>query len=425
MLAIETLPPAFAARIFDRLGSTGQPPERGANLVNVGTDELLEVLVHEYLRPIKEGVGNSTFKLVQASFGGGKTQFLHCFRERAWEEGFATTLVGLSPKECPFDRSELIYQEVVRRIEYPAADPQHEPEQGLDVFLETVAEVRLEDAGEAPLRSWIDEELRRAAIESRGFRQAVCRWFEAHLDGELDRRELLTAYLMGQELSKEDLRSERLHEAFEPKSAARWLRSLAQLVHALGLPGLVFLFDEMDRNMSLPVKRRREVLDNLRGMIDHCGQSFLPGVVWCYAVPPEFMSSVVPEYPALAQRLRGALPFSARAHMQPIIDLDDLPLDPAALFRAIGGKLLELSSRAHSWQPSEAIQRQNIALLSERFEQQSLESGTRRRFVKSACGMIEEQRQGGERVLDDEGLAAWLGGGAGAAALDLDDEETF
>jgi hypothetical protein len=77
----------LARHILMRLGETGQPPERGALEINVGTDHHLEALRREYLVPMRESGLNSTFKLVQAPFGGGKTQFLHCLREVAWQEG--------------------------------------------------------------------------------------------------------------------------------------------------------------------------------------------------------------------------------------------------------------------------------------------------------------------------------------------------
>ncbi len=73
-----------ARHIIQRMGETGQPPERNALAVNVGTDEYLNVLREEYLEPIRQHGRNSSFKLVQAPFGGGKTQFLHCLREVAW-----------------------------------------------------------------------------------------------------------------------------------------------------------------------------------------------------------------------------------------------------------------------------------------------------------------------------------------------------
>lgn len=423
---IKNLSPTFARRMLERMGSTGQPPERGAHLVNVGTGEYLDVLLHEYLRPIKERIASSTFKLIQAPFGGGKTQFLRSLREIAWTEGFATVPVGLSPKECPFDRSDAIYREVARSIEYPPDSLEGEPEVGLERFLERVAEERIGESGRQAFAEWVAEELRRADMESRSFRRATHLWFTAYLADDLDEQEVLVDYLMGESVAKEELRSRRLTEELTDKVAFRWLRSLAQLVHVLGLPGTVMLFDEMDRNMSLPVKRRRAVGDNLRETIDQCGQErVLPGVVWCYAVPPEFMDTVVPEYPALAQRLRGVMSFSSVVHQQPIIDLDRLPLDPATLYRAIGMKLLELAERAYEWTADRTLQSANLRALADRFDAASLEAGARRRFVKAAAAMIATQRLEEERELSEDELNALVGSTSTAAMGDFDGEETF
>jgi len=100
------------------------------------------------------------------------------------------------------------------------------------------------------------------------------------------------------------------------------------VLRALELPGVVLLFDELDRIMSLTVKKRRAIGDNLRQMMDECGQAVLPALLWVYAVPPEFMRVIVPEYPALQQRLKGAGGMSAQSPLAPLIDLDRLPLAP-------------------------------------------------------------------------------------------------
>ena len=111
--------PEQARHIIHRMGETGQPPERGALFVNVATNDILETLRVEYLAQMRESGRNSSFKLVQAPFGGGKTQFLLSLREIAWREGFATSRVDLSPKECPFNRTEKIYQAVAQGVELP------------------------------------------------------------------------------------------------------------------------------------------------------------------------------------------------------------------------------------------------------------------------------------------------------------------
>ena len=407
----EELTPDLARHVLDRMGSTGQPPERGAQYVNVGTDDLLTVLRDEYLRPMKASGRNSTFKLVQAPFGGGKTQFLHCLRELAWSEGFATSLVGLSPKECPFDRPVAIYREVARRIELPVGALDVEPSTGLDRVLRQIVEQRVEEAGTEAFLDWLRSDFARANIESRAYGRGVRAYLEAVATDNLDDEELLSDYLLGETVRKDELGAHRLRESLVDESAFRWLRSLVQCLAALGLPGVVLMFDEMDRNMSLSVRRRREIGDNLRQMIDYCGQSLLPGVIWCYAVPPEFMDTIVPEYPALAQRLKGAARFSGLSPLQPIIDLDHLPLGSTELLEAIGRRLLELAELAHAYEFEAETQTENLGALARELGERSFESGTRRTFVKAAISLLESQRRDEERVLSTEELRRVAGGG--------------
>ena len=406
---LDALTPALARRILDRLGSTGQPPERGARLLSVATEELLEVLRDEYLRPMKETGQNSTFKLVQAPFGGGKTHFLHCLREMAWAEGFATSLVGLSPRECPFDRPVMIYCDVVRRLELPVDDLEDEPRQGIDVVLRRLAELRIEENGVEAFSRWLKDEFAGANIESRAYGRGVRTFLEAVANDDLDTEELVGDFLRGDSVEARELVALRLRERLDDSNAFRWLRSMVQSLAALGLPGVVLMFDEMDRNMSLSVRRRRDIGDNLRQMIDYCGQSMLPGVVWCYAVPPEFMDTIVPEYLALAQRLKGASRFSGVSPLQPIIDLDRLPLGPTALLEAIGARLLELARRAHGHDFERRTQAANLGALAEELGERQFESGTRRQFVKAAVTLIEAQRRAGERVLSSDEIRSLAG----------------
>ena len=412
MSPLAKVTPELAAHILDRMGSTGLPPERGAQYVNVATDGMLRLLRDEYLRPMKASGRNSTFKLVQAPYGGGKTHFLHCLREMAWEEGFATALVGLSPKECPFDKPVAIYREVARRVELPVADFDVETSQGVDCVLRQVAQERIEENGVDVFIEWLDSEFATQNIESRAYGRAARRFLLAIARNEVEEEEILGDYLLGMEITKLEMAPFRLRENLNDGCAFRWLRSMAQVFAALGLPGVVLMFDEMDRNMSLSAGRRRAIGDNLRQMIDYCGQSQLPGVVWCYAVPPEFMDTIVPEYPALAQRLKGAGRFSNASPIQPIIDLDHLPMGSTELLESIGERLLQLSQIANDFTFDADLQKENIGALAIELGERSFESGTRRTFVKAVVTMIEAQRREGERAVSADEIRELAGAGS-------------
>ena len=96
-----SLQPELARHIIQRVGESGQPPEQGITYLNVGNDSYLRILDEEYLARLKHNPRGSSFKLVQGYYGGGKTHFLYCVRDLAWTHGFLTSLVNLSPRECP------------------------------------------------------------------------------------------------------------------------------------------------------------------------------------------------------------------------------------------------------------------------------------------------------------------------------------
>jgi hypothetical protein len=423
-MSVAGIAPTLARHIVQRMGETGQPPERGALIANVGTQPILDVLREEYLLPMRETGRNSSFKLVQAPFGGGKTHFLHCLREVAWAEGFATSMVGISPEQCPFDDSEAIYREVVRNIQLPPESMEETPQPGIDALLRFVLERKTEMNARDSVRAWLDSELPRVRVDSPAVLRAAQKFMVAVLDGDEAVADLMAAYLRGEKVAPAELLTHRIRELLDGAQAFRFLRSLTQLLRSLDVPGVVLLFDEMDRVMSLSVRRRRAIGDNLRQMIDHCGQSSLPSVLWVYAVPPEFMTTIVPEYPALEQRLKGAATFSLTSPLAPIIDLDQIPLGTVELLKRIGERLADLYAVAHGWTFDAAVQRDNIDRLACALGASQLESGTRRTYVKAAVQMLTAQHRGEQKRLTDAEVHKLTDRGAPPLA-ELDGEEEF
>ncbi len=418
--------PAMARHIIHRMGETGQPPERGALYVNVATNDTLEVLRQEYLVQIKDSGRNSSFKLVQAPFGGGKTQFLLSLREVAWQEDFATSRVDLSPRECPFDKPEKIYQAVASGLELAPTDLDEQPEPGIDVVLRTLARTRASENGQQAFIDWLRGEFEEAPVANRSYRKAVSAYMRAVLDHDFDRRDLLADYLRGTRVPASDLTELRIREQLSETNAFGFLKSLTQCLAELQVPGVVLLFDEMDRNLSLSPKRRIAIGDNLRQMIDQCGQATLPGVLWCYAVPPEFMTTIVPEYPALAQRLKSVSSVSTSNPLGPLIDLDRLGIGAVELMCILGRRLVSLYNIGFETALDGALQEKNIGLVAEEYGAMQFESGTRREFVKVAIQVLSDQHLAGERELTAADLRAFISpSGAGGLEPLEGEQEIF
>ncbi len=414
----------LALSILSRMGETGQPPERGALHVNAGTDEFLELLRTEYLKPLRELGRVSAFKLVQATFGGGKTHFLHCLREVAWQEGFVVAKAELSRNEVPCDDPVRVYQAVAQRLEAPPEGELEEGDPGIDVILRLEVDRRLETQPPEALRAWLQREFGRARIDSHAIRSAAKHYMLGLVDGDDAKVELMGAFLRGEDVLAQEVREYGVRETLERATAFRFLRSLVQTLRALDVPGVVLLFDEMDRVMAIPRGRRQALADTVREVIDSCGQAVLPAVLWVYAVPPEFMASFVDEYPALAQRLRGVARLADLNPQAPLIDLERVESGQVALLTAIGERLFDVYQRAHDEALTRAVQSGNLALLARRLGEDALEIGARRTFVKAAVRLLTEQHRGGERRLGPHELDAFATT-ASAELSALPGEESF
>ncbi|MBI4859999.1 MAG: DUF2791 family P-loop domain-containing protein [Candidatus Riflebacteria bacterium] len=393
-----------ATRIIHRLGESGQPPTRGVQYFNVGNTRLLDTLTREYLESyLKEG--GSSFKLVVGQYGGGKTHLMFCLRELAWKHGFATSFVQLSQKECPYDDPLRVYQAVARNIQAPPGDAASEPERGVDEFLKghyyglsSRLSAQAENADEtgAMLDAFV-QSLGRIKVENPSFRNAVQRFVGAVASGDEQTRSSLGSWLQGDELERGELRSFGIIEAPHQHNAFRMLRNLCQLVRELGYQGLILLFDEGQRMVSMMSARSQKyACENLLSVVNHCGDEELPGALFVYSVTPDFLESVVPRYAALHQRLEAPTVFSERNPFSPRIDLDELDLPGEELLVAMGEKILAVFEVYKGRSFDRGLQLANIGALARRCYEQTLSVNQRRVFVKTLVAHLMQQSVDGE-----------------------------
>jgi hypothetical protein len=387
----------LANHIVQRLAEGGQPPELGIQFINVGNESYLSILEHEYFERILKG--GSSFKLVEGYFGGGKTHFLYCVKELSWDHGFATSMVELSPNECPYDDPLKVYQAVARGLSTAPPEGRLAPMRGLTLLLENHADDLVSDNGKKMALTYLRRTLRGVPCESHSFRQAVVAYLRADIEEDDETSAVLGAWLSGEPVTAAQVRAHGVFEPMTRSNAFVMLRSLSQMITGMGMPGLVLLFDEVDRNMSVGPRRIRSIGDNLRQVIDLCGRSQLPGTLFLYAVPPEFMRNIVPEYPALHQRLRSPIPFSIRSPQAPVIDLQLLDLEPVALLEALGDRILAVFEKARGIHLDHELQARNISLLARKCVEGEFELNHRRLFVKIWTDALFRQMVDGEEDL--------------------------
>jgi hypothetical protein len=426
------LPPAPLARqIIEVLGQSGTPYSKGVSYYNVGNETLLNTLDTSYLGAYLAD-GGAVFKLVIGDYGSGKSHFLYCVRDRAWQRNFAVSKVDLSPKECPYNDQRLVYAAVASSIIWHELGSQSEDERGLSRFLEGTLRRLLAayggdfddpDTAELPeVRAFLHT-LEATPVDSLSFHKAIQGYFNALLRGQERRLETLERWLHGETVSSEDMRDLRLigvTERINRANAFKMLRSLCQVVRAMGYAGLALLFDEGDRMMSVGGKSEKVATDNLREVIDRCRED-LPGAMFMYAVPPAFIHDIVPKYPALQQRVLTPGYFSRANPFSAQINLEQLDIPDHELLIEIGSRLLAIFEVAYDVKLDPDIQAQNIDILAQAAIESYLAISHRRLFVKTVVMEWYRQKEEGERVINADYAEAAIRGQSVSLALLADD----
>lgn len=419
---MNVLDSALALEIVRRMGESGLPPERGIEEVNVGTDSYLEILDREYLAGHLAGPRGSTFKLVQGTYGAGKTHFLTCLRARASRRGYLTALVTLTGArgECPFDSPLHVYQACAAQLAWGGIIG------WTDILKEWVAR-RVQEDGKVELQAWLKAGLERAPLAYQPYRTALARYLRGLAAGADEELAPLEAWLLGQPVPVAEVRAFGIYEAPRAQNAFSFLRSMVQAVRELELPGTALLFDEGEKQLSfarVDAKSTREVLNNLRETIDLCGRAELPGTLFAYAVTPDFVNNVLPRYPALQQRLMFPVAaMSVASPLAPVIDLEHLDLTPAQLLTALGERLASVYRTAYGWAGEAELIAHNLKSLVDQTLAHQLEVGHRRVFVKTWLRLLDEGRRVGMRKLSEP--EAWDSVRAAEATFEDEDDEEF
>jgi hypothetical protein len=394
---------ALARAVINKLGATGTPPEFGIEAFTIGLERYLEVMETEYLDGILT-YNLSSFKLITGNYGGGKTHFLYSVRNLAFRHDYCVAYVSLNPTECPFDKLELVYRGITGNISVPHDVDRPVPvwEKGIEsVLRHWFARQRKEHDRADRLRTYLAE---LPGTESSSFTNAVKAAFAALVAEDDDGFAEVVQWLKGEELDKEARQRHRISERVDKATAFRMIRSLIQWVHSIGFKGLVLLFDEAERGMSLSSSRdKRRALDNLRQIVDECGNSRLPGAMLFYAVPDEslLLEGTGGVYEALKQRLRTV--FSEVNPVGVRINLEELGIEPEEFLNRLGERLAVVFEAAYGMELPEEKKRRVIGTLARMAAQAYMfDISYRRLFVVGAIEAFHQLRAKPGTLFDDK-----------------------
>jgi hypothetical protein len=399
-----------ASRIIHSLAESGQPPKLGASYLNVGTDSIIRRLRTDYLEDLLtafEGQdGSGACKWVEANYGNGKTQFLRCTQEEAWNLNYVTAFVELSQDECPLDRPDRIYGAIARSIQAKPLTPADvDRGRGIDVALQQLLDRKFQGVLSGNLNddlrdqaiAWVETSLAATPVESTGFRTAVVQFLQAKLKGDSQKTQVASVYLRGEPYATKELKEIDLYEKLDKASGFRFLRSLCQLIQRSELAaGTVLLFGEARRSLSLMSSKAQKIAcENLLTIINRCNSGDLPGTLFLYAVMPEFFTEFATAYPALQQRCGPA----TRINLESLQGLKELDL-----LQMIGEKITDVFRRAFADAPSDdTLLKTNLRCVAEQALRQTMVgSGTRRLLVSSWVRALQQFRETGLRGISAE-----------------------
>jgi len=378
-MTISGLDPRLAKAIIHKLGSFGTPPEFGIEYFSVGIEQYLRVIEEEYLKDILK-FNLSSFKLITGNYGGGKTHFLYLVRNLGWRNNYVTSYVTLSPTECPFDRLELVYKRIVLNLSVPTANDVLESpwDIGIDVLLRTWAK-------SSERRDML---ARLPNLESSSFSNAIKAASVNLLSEDEQGFQEVVQWLKGEDIPRELRLRYRISERIDRSNAFRMLRSLVQFINSIGYSGLLLLFDEAERGMSISSARdKRRALDNLRQLVDECGNSRLPGAMFFYAIPDEnlLLEGSGGVYEALKQRLRSS--FTRINPMGVKINLENIGMNAQDFLSQLGTKLAGIFETAYACElQPDTLDVSLKNMIDAALEFQALDVSYRRIFV---IGIIE------------------------------------
>ena len=399
----------LAREIIDCMGENGQPPERGLEFVTVGLNSYLDIIEKEYLQRLLGQAGGSAFRLVQGSYGAGKTHFLGCVRSIAQRLGFLTCSVNLSPAECPYEDALSVYKAAFANISLhleKRSDTNEDEPSGQIIGFTNI--LRLAAHGQLPFA--FSGSLEDVPVENYTFRRVCQRFLTACRLGNDEEELVLDRWLAGDaSFDRDVLRNFGVFDDIASDNAFPVMRSMVSILIALGFPGVIFLFDEVDMHISSVSQRHLQAIgDNLRQLIDLCASSRLPKVMFFYAVPPEFMSLNVTSYPALQQRLERPLHMSKSSPQSVVIDLERAMDDDGSFFKILGQKLADVAVVAWDWKDFDADRcLVDLNTFSE-FMLEHVFTGGYRMFVKFWIALLHNWYENGQSPLDEETLRQML-----------------
>jgi hypothetical protein len=324
------------------------------------------------------GSGGATCKMVAGAYGSGKTHLLDLLGDVALRRGLAIVRTDLT-QALDLTSSRILTKHILQNIE---AHVDGALMTGLPNIIQARSDSELNPAvGTTGL-----------PLPHPGFGRAIHLIATAGTRSYVQ-RELINEYLRGDSIPAREFASVGLKGIKNPlseRNAESVLRTTVSALHRLGLPGVLFLFDENEKTFTWsrgPAPARvKKGANFLRRFIDATAGGRLPGAAAVFTVLPTFLDCAMQAYAALGQRLQTPPPESgAGAWRWPFLPIEAVapsvgPEEFVSLLSVrLAGMALQLGTTKPGLEPS--LRAQGLSVLERHAGQEY------RRFVGKALAV--------------------------------------
>jgi len=295
--------------------------------------------------------GSGIVKFIAGEYGSGKSLMLGLVKQLALQNNFIVSSLQID-NSIKFNDLGSLYYHMMHNLSIKSIDKSETSFQ--DIF----------DRWIEYLQSLNDKE--RAATEinivikslndfNSSFARAFLVYIKSRINNDIELSNCVASWIKGEQNIPAALKAKfEIKGSINKENSMDFFKAFVKLIKLLGYKGLVILVDEIELLMNVRADIRKNCYENLRYLIDSCGNEDLSGCMFCFAGTLDFFENTekgIKTYPALDQRLGNAIDkknSSLSDIRQTIMRLSNLNGDE---FQLLTDEIIKLHKQAYNWQP--------------------------------------------------------------------------
>jgi len=329
----------------------------------------------------------SSFKLLEGTYGSGKSTILCAFEQEALNKGFVVSRFPLGSHNN-FSKPEIIYRDIMNHLAISSHSGASEFETIFDLWLKEI-----KSDGNASNESNASKKIFNVIQELQkyhpSFANVLLVYIRGRINNDNELSSLAASWIKGDyNIPIEEKRKLNIKGSIDRHNAFDILRGFSKLVQLLGYNGLVIIVDELEYILRERVDIRNRGYTTMRHLVDEIGENSWVNTVFVGAQTPDMMNNKekgYQSYEALYQRITSG--FDDNGRIDDFSGLTTIPLRALKEedFLEIGAKIARLQSLL--------VDPNHLAMLAhiELRKRENIEekSSVAREYIKIVIHMIE------------------------------------